>query len=203
MALKISLSTVKAQLSNFVSHSTQCAAAMSTINSNYIEGTNNEWNTPAAATYIDGLCSAFNDYISQFNQYYQEGVDNFVDGVNVLARNEDADPVSPQTVEKLTELSKGWAGQPEDFNIPEDFAGFTNSNLTANINKLIENLSSMQNCIDVAVDNGLQGSFCTSLRESLGKLKSSAEEVAREYDGKAAERAVNQDTAIQTIKSNT
>lgn len=203
MALQISLSTVKAQLSTFISESGGCKASMDAINNNYIAATDAEWNTPAAATYIDGLCSAFNNYIQQFNQYYQEGVDSFVEGVNELARHEDASPVPSQTVEKLTELTKSWAGQEEDFNIPEDYAGFTSSNLTSNINELVSHIESMQQCIDVAVDNGLNGAFCTQLRGSLEKLKTSATEVAQEYNGKAAERAVNQDTAIQTIKSNT
>lgn len=203
MAYQISLSTVKGELSGFIADSGSCASTMSTINSSYVEGTQAEWNTPAAAQYIDGLCSAFNDYIRQFNQNYQEGVDSFVEGVNELARNEDADPVPQQSVEQLQSLTKGWAGQPEDFNVPQDFASFTSSNLTANIEKLVSHIESMQRHIDVAVESGLDGSFCTNLRGSLERLKNSANEVAREYDGKAAERAVNQDTAIATIKSNT
>ena len=203
MAYQISLSTVKAELSGFISDSGSCVSTMSTINSAYVDGTQAEWNTPAAAQYIDSLCSVFNEYIRQFNQYYQQEVDLFVAGVNRLAQNEDADPVPQQSVQQLQSLTKGWAGQPEDFNIPQDFASFTSSNLTTNINELVSHIESMQRHIDVAVENGLDGSFCTQLRGSLETLKNSANDVAREYDAKAAERAVNQDTAISTIKSNT
>lgn len=203
MAKQISLSTVKAQLSSFIAKTGSAANAMTTINNSYIEGTQNEWNTPFAASFIDGLVGTFNDYIQQFNSKYQEGVDEFVSGVNTLAESEDADPVPAQTVQQITELSKSWVGQPEDFNIPDDFGSFTESNLTANIENFTSILDEMQTCIDTAVDSGLSGEFCTGLKQALASLKNSATSVAQQYSKEYAAQAVEEDTSIQSIKSAT
>ena len=203
MALNISLTTVKSELDGFVRDTSSCADVMKRINNDYINGTKNEWSSPAADQYITNLCSAFNDYISQFNRNYQDGVNSFVAGVNELARNEDASPVPECTVEKLSELTKEWQGSAEDFNVPENYESFTETNLVANVKSLISYLGSMQTHISVAVNNGLNGSFCTGLKSSLESLKTSAEEVINEYSGKAAQRAVDQDSSISTIKSNT
>ena len=201
--MTIDINEVKKQLDGFVADTSSCADVMRTINNNYIEGTKNVWSSTAAAEYIANLCIAFNDYISQFNTNYQEGVNNFVAGVNALARNEDASPVPECTVERLPELAKTWDGSPDKFNVPDDYAGFTDTNLKNNITNLISHIESMQAHIDAAVNNGLNGSFCTGLRASLESLKNSADEVANEYSSNAAKRAVEQDSAISTIKSNT
>ena len=203
MALNIDIGTVKSQLNSFVAKTGECVSIMKKINNDYIEATQQEWNTPAAATYIDGLCGAFNDYISQFNSKFQEGIDDFVAGVNALTENENAEIVSNVSIELLPELSKSWSGNSTQFNIPENYEGFTNVNLTGNIGELSVTLDGMQDCINTAVQSGLADSFCTNLRSSLEALKASAAEIANEYSGKAAERAVNQDTNISTIKSNT
>lgn len=203
MALKISLTTVKNELEGLKSDFSECSAVMRKINSDYVQATNNEWNTPSAASYIDSLCNSFNDYIDQFNSKYQEGLDDFVKGVNVLAQNEGATSVQSQVLNPIAKLSKDWTGQSEDFNIPEDFAGFTNTHLTANVNELVSHLESMQSHISVAVENGLAGQFCTLLRDSLNSLKNSAKDVAVEYSGDAAKAAVEQDSSVSTIKSNT
>ena len=202
-ANNIYLSTVKAQLREFVTGSTNCMMDMQKINDNYIAATNDEWNTPSAAKYIDGLCSALNDYSTQFNEKFQQGVNDFVDGVNALARSQEASPVSYVTVSKIKALTKAWTGQSEDFKVPLDYAAFTNSNLTANINTLVSHVDEMQNAINTAVSSGLDGAYCTKLRESLSKLKESAKEVAEEYSSKAAQAAVDEDTLLSNIKSNT
>ena len=201
--MTIDITEVKEQLKGFVEDTSACADVMRTINANYIEGTKNVWSSMAAAEYITNLCIAFNDYISQFNTNYQEGVNNFVAGVNALARNEDASPVPECTVEKLPELAKTWEGDLEKFNVPDDYAGFTETNLKDNIEKFKSHIDSMQAHIKAAVENGLNGSFCTGLRASLESLKNSADEVVSEYSRNAAKRAVEQDSAISTIKSNT
>lgn len=203
MAYNISLSTVKAQLSNFVEECTECATTMKLIDAVYVDATSSEWNTPAAGQYIDGLCSAFNNFSSQFNSKYDQGLQSFVDGVNVLAKHEEANLVSKPALTTLPQLAKNWTPQSEDFNVPQDYASFTSSHLTVNIDRLIEHVESMQGCIDTAVENGLDASFCTTLRTELNALKKSAQEVAKEYDGKAAQAAVEQDTAVSTIQSNT
>lgn len=205
MANRIDLGEVQAALSSFVDHSGEAADKMSTINSAYIDGTDAKWNTPAAAGYIDGLCGVFNDYISQFNSKYQDDVNSFVDGVNALSTPEQAIHVDYVTVTPLSELSKGWAGQEVAFNVPQDgeYAEFTQSNLTSNIESFNGILDSMQSDIDRAVASGLDGAFCTGLREALSSLKASAQDVSSQYSAKAAESAVNEDTNVQNVRNNT
>lgn len=203
MAKEIYLSTVKAQLDNIVDESGNTANIMKNINTEYVDGTQAEWNTVKAAQFMENFCATFNDYISQFNAKYQEGINSFIEGVNELARHEDAEPVGPRTITRLPELAKGWQGQAEDFNIPDDYAGFTATHLTANITKLKNSVETIQQYIDVAVSNGLSESFCTTLRSKLEELKNSADSVSEQYNRAFVEQSVNEDTAISTIKSNT
>ena len=176
---------------------------MKIIKSDYIEGTKAEWNTPAASTYIVNLINTFNDYINQFNSKFQEGVNDFVAGVNELLKNEDAATLSAVDIQELPTLSKTWKGESLNFNIPDNYESFTETHLTKNIENFVSTLGDMQKCIDTAVSNGLASQFCTNLQSSLAALKSSAVEVAQNYNGVAAQRAVNQDTNVTTIKSNT
>lgn len=202
MAISISLDVVSQQFAEFSTHSLNAAKYMSNVVNNYIEGTNSEWNTPSAGKFIDQVCSAFGDFAEQYNKMYQEEVDKFTEGVNQLARTQDAQEVTAPTVEPLKNFARTWQDQSTNFNIPEDYASFTTENLTNNLAAFNEELASMQGCIDAIVSNGLSEATCTGLRESLRTLQSSAVSVAERYDSKFAQDAVNEDSLVAAYKQN-
>ena len=198
----INIDTVVHRLDNFVSRSGDARNKLMDINNSYIEGTNQQWNTEYAATqYIDPLCSEFNDFIDQFNKNYQDGVDEFVKGVNLLLKSENNDPIPQKSVQKLRKFKRTWAAQHRIFKIPEDYGQFTSDNLTKGITEFNQILNLMQVDINYAVHNGLDGKYCNKLSESLKKLKESAEKVSEKYSSDAAKAAVEKDEIVRIIQS--
>lgn len=201
MAKQINVGEIQSGLNVFRDGSNTCQNLMSNINSGYVQGTQAEWSSPKADEWMTSFENAFNDYIRQWNTNYSQGAQEFVDAANNLLMHENANTVNVE-VQQISEFSKGWTGNADSFNIPDDYAGFTSEHLDAPLQQMISTLQEMQNGIQRAVEGGLAGEHCTNVRESLGRLSQSAQDVANEYNSSAANTSVNQDEYISTHKAN-
>ena len=201
MAERISVPDIQGGLNTFSEGTSTCQSIMSNINSGYVEGTQAEWSSPNADTWITSFSSAFNDYISQWNTKYNEGANTFVEAANALLTHENANTVNVD-VQTIAEFSKSWTGDPDNFNVPNDYAGFTTNNLDTPLQQMMTTLDEMQGGIQRAVSGGLDGSYCTNVMQSLNDLKQSAQEVASEYNSTAAANATNEDAYLASARAN-
>ena len=204
MAIKVDTTVVVDQFTRVANKIKECNRLVKQINTFYVEGMYSEWNTKAAADYIDGLCNAINDFSSQFNTKIQAGIDDFSAGVRQIL-----------TVEKITlamqigaitpigSIKRDWNPQETQFNLPEDFEKFTKDKFKPAIDSLCQNLDEMKAYVNTAVQRGLEDKFCTRLRNSLTELLNSAKTVAEEYSSDAASSAANKDKTTLSLKNNT
>jgi len=199
--IHISVSTVRNDLSKFVDCISDIVGEFEKIQGGYIDGTEAVWNTPVAHTFISSVTGSFNDYIGQFNQYFDEGYDRFLTNANELFRSQNADQVEKQDLEKIVDLSVNWTEASDDFNVPVEYGSFTTNNFTTYVNEIITNLNTMNDCITDAVENGMSGEFCAEIQASIDSLIKSATSVAEDYDSTTAKNAVDEDEVIQSLRS--
>ena len=199
--IKSSVPTVRDDLSDFVDCISKMVGENEKIQGGYIDGTEAVWNTPVAHTFISSVAGSFNDYIGQFNQYFDEAYERFLTNANKLFSSQQADEVAKQDLEKIADLSVNWTEASEEFNVPIEYGSFTTNNFTTYVNEIITNLNTMNACITDAVENGMSGEFCAEIQASIDSLIKSATSVAEDYDSTTANNAVDEDEVIQSLRS--
>lgn len=196
-AYHVDVDLVREELDNFVSSISNCVSLFGVIQSDFVDGTNDVWNTPAAAKFIDSVCESFNSYVKQFNDYFDEGYSVFLTNANNFFSIQEADEVEKKELEKISDLTRGWTEQSSKFNVPGDYTGFANTNLTSNIKNIVSELDAMKIDIDNAVENGMDGQFCEDVKNNITSLITSANSVAEEYNSDAVKDAMAEDNLIQ------
>lgn len=198
----IDLAVVTRKLYDAQAETGHIKTVFKTIETNYIEGTDAQWNTNAGGEYIDKVVGALNDYITQVNTKLQTAINDFVDGANILAQAENVTLISKIDLDDIEQLSRTWPSQESHFNVPNDYKSFTETNFKQNVDKIIESLGKITKCAENARDNGMNGSFCTAVTSNIATLISSANTVLSEYNTEVATAAVDKDEQVQKIKNN-
>ena len=203
MATKVNIDTVVKQMNNISDKTKECDRLVRQIYTFYVDGMYSEWNTKAAADYIDSLCNAINDFSSQFNTKMQAGIFDFHQGVNRLLSEEKIPIIQSVTFYRITHIQRDWNPQETQFNLPEDFVKFTKDNFRPAIEGLNQALEDIKSYMNTAVRLGLNDSFCTRLRSALIELVNSARNVAEKFSTNAASAAANRDKTTLSLKNNT
>lgn len=204
MANKISLSTVKSCAKVIGNHGNKIERYFNHIQTDYLDGTQAEWNTPSAKQYVTGVSGSLNDFINQFNTKFKEGFKSFIDGVNQLSASQNAEKLQEIELAHISNTEVSWQEQSTDFNVPQDYASFTDSHLVkGGIDQIKQEINSIKNAINTAQEQGLDNAFCSQIRDALGKLSDSANEVIESYGKDAAKAAVDEDQLLSQMRSNT
>lgn len=201
--INVNLDIVRERCENFVDLTSDCAACMNRINTDYIQETKNRWNSRDAEEYVRNVCAAFNDYIEQWNHSFSAVFREFQEKVNDLARSEHAQLLDVKDIVSLEELQVGWSGEDVNFRIDDEYGDFTDQHLNSNVRKILENLNEMNNCIDYAVQQALDSAFCNEIKASISKLISSADEVISQYNKETAAAASQKDIDTKRLEQNT
>lgn len=204
MAKDIDVPLVRECLNNFVGDISQIKSLFDKVQTNYIKECGvNVWNTPAAYDYMEKLCISFNDYISQFNKFFKEGYTAFLTDANIFFRSQHASTVEEQEIVTISDLSVNWEKKEEKFKVPDpgEVESLTKTDLTATVVDIWHLLDDMCNMIDTACNSGMSDDFCCDDRDNIKSLTGSAQTVAMEYSGKAAEAAANADENVQKFRS--
>lgn len=200
----ISVSTVRSCLGDFVSDISEIKTLFDNIQEKYIDECGaNCWNTPKAHEYMTTVSTSFNDYISQFNNYFQAGYSEFVKDANTFFKSQGAAEVQEEDIEVISDLSVTWAAEEEEFKVPDpgQVESLTNNYLVKYVNDVVNLLNNMCSLIDTAVSAGMNDEFCCDDKKNIESLTNSAQDVINEYSGSAAEAAVTADENVQVFRS--
>jgi len=199
-ANQINLPVVKDNFRVVVGELNQIKEKFSEIQTNYVTGTNSEWNTPASYAFMNEFIAKMNHYIEQFNKYYKAGLDRFVDGINNLLIIQDIEPMQYYDFNKIVPLEITWQPQKESFKVPIDYEKFVKDNLETKVKIIIANLGIAQKAVQTARESGLDGAFCNYIAGQFTTLKTSAEQVLSEYNSSTINAALLEDTYIGKVK---
>lgn len=203
MANAISITTVKNDLGEFANVANTLVNETNSIETNFIEAMEQIWSTQLAATTVDNLVNAVNDYIGQLNSKLPEAMDNFTTAVNAMLQEQDQATISTPSYSPLKTISRSWSVSATEFNLPSS-AGEVNelcsSGFSENVTNIKEKLTEMNNYVKSAMNNGLAGGYVNAVVAAINSLIESGTEVIESYNATAVQNAVDADTLAQTEK---
>ena len=203
MASSISIGTVRKELGSFASTATSIATEISGIDTDFVTAMQGIWSTQLAATTVDSLVNAINDYVEQLNLKLPEAIQDFTDGVNAMLIEQDLNEISAPSISAIKKISRGWKVDHENFNLPSDGSEVNElckSGFTANIESIVDKINDMKANAINAKDNGLAGGYVNDVVTAMNDLLDSGVEVIQSYNQKAVTNAVAADTLAQTEK---
>ena len=202
MANRIDLTTVVDDLNDFASIATEIRIEINSIETNFIEAMQNIWSTELAASVVDNLLNAVNDYVGQLNQKIPEALENFIDAVNAMLQeqNQASLTIVPGFI-PIETIARSWTVSATEFNLPSapsEVSDLCSSGFSDNVLKIKEKLNDMERAAYAAQIRGLAGGYVNSVVKAIDDLIASAQEVADSYNSKAVETMVEADTLAQT-----
>ena len=151
------------------------------IQKNYIENCETVWNAPVAHNFIEKNLGSYNDFIEQFNKFFPEAYQAFIELVNSILVYNEVDEIKPDALESIVPLELTWIAATDGFDMTFDFAGFTHNNLALNVEDIRDCLTTMANAMDIIEHEALDSSFGEDLNEAMQALITSANKVVTEY----------------------
>lgn len=200
MANAISITTVKNDLTEFANVANTLVNETNSIETNFIESMQNIWSTQLAATTIDNLLNAVNNYIEQLNSKLPDAMENFTIAVNAMLQEQDQATITAPSYTPISTISRSWTVSPTEFNLPSS-AGEVNdlcsNGFSANVSTIKEKLNEMNNFVKSAMNNGLAGGYVNAVVTAINGLITSGTEVIESYNSTAVQNAVEADTLAQ------
>lgn len=203
--MEIKNTTVNRALSEMATSVQGIKDELKKIDDNYIQATatTGEWNSTAAADYIDSIARQLSDFASQFNTKIPQATERFVEGVNMVNTGETDLRVHMPNLTTLPSIERHWDAQDTDYKTTDSYASFTSTNFTTHMQFILNRLGECKSYMEQAQKEGMAGYFCNELLGEFTSLTDSATEVIEKYDSKAAENASTKEKNINHIKSAT
>lgn len=196
MANSISISTVVQNLGYFATNANSMSNHFDEIETSFVNGMKSIWSTNLAASTVDGIVGAVNDYISQLNTKLPEAISSFVDGVNAMLIEQEQSTISAPEFTAIETISRIWQASPTEFNLPSsasEVQDLCTNAFSANVTLIQNKLEVMKMNVTSAQNNGLAGKYVTGVVTAINSLLESGSEVIASYNEKAVENSVAAD----------
>lgn len=195
----IDVDRINAETTAFANDYEKIITYMKNIQEGFIDGTANDWDSPAAGEYVDAVANSLNDFGGQSDTKFDATIKAVIDVANVITSKEGAEAVKSVQLGRIQKLGKNWQPQTKKFKVPNEFGNVANEKLVKPLAEMNEVYESMAKHVEALETEGLDKACGDAAIVAINSLKKSAQDVLNGYSEAALNKVLEKDRENQRL----